>query len=685
MKLPIAVFLALAVPALTQTKSVAVGAPGQPSRTPQLVGPSFAWSYLNPSNTGVPGDYVHDLYLDGSGDVWIPGYIPFWEQGGLTRWDGSVYETMSNIDWPLIASPRFNEIVGDTQGMLWIATDDGLLRLDPGIGPQSLQRFDSSNTPLLSNDMAAIDVAPDGTLWIALDSIGGGTGGLVRFDPALDQWQQWTTQNGLPWGGEWPGWDDVTSVTVEPQGAGYTVWFGSGPMGLATYSSGSFAWFGLPGSGGPNNPVALKGADPIDSSGNLWLLTNGGLARRAADGTMITVGYPAGLSSEVSEVVALEGGRAALGTFYSDVFTWDGSWTYQGNWGSGSHTYALAEDDQGRLWAAGIGGAARLEGGVWQRYRMTNSGMLGYFMQAVAFAPNGDVYVNGNASPGVGGWSSFDGETWSCANDANAGIGPPWGLPSDEVEALGVLPNGDLLFAPTFNGLWRWDGVAQTQLIPFADVRHIVVDELGRGWAATDNGSLYLIQGDQVTQFTGQNAPLFPGSNVSLVADRKSPGFVWLCSPFGAVQTDGAVWNLFPRELVGLTLNTTSHLLSAAEPDLDGTLWFGTSGSGLFHLDPSDGSFEQFTPANSPLPSDEISLLELGPDGALWIATFDSTWPYPGGLTRFDGGQWRHWSAGSGGPLLHNQMKVLNSRGTAERHELWIGFASEGLAIVTVD
>lgn len=664
--------------------SVAPGS-GHAGRGLAPQGPGFDWSYLNPANTGIPGDYVHDLHVDGSGAVWIPAYIPFWEQGGITRFDGQDYETISNVDWPLIESPRFNEIVEDASGVLWIATDAGLLRLDPAEGPAGMKLYDPGNSGFGSGDLNALEIAPDGTLWIAVDSIGGGQGGLARFDPQTESVQQWTTANGLPWAADWPGWDDIDFVAVEETQSGYTVWFGSGPMGMATYTDGRFAWFGQPNTVGPDTPIAFEGADPIDSSGNLWYLTLGGLTRRAPDGTTTKVGYPAGLGTEVMEVVALEGGRAALGTAYADVFLWDGSWTYVGNWGGGTHTYALVEDAQGRLWAGGIGGVSRLENGSWQRYRLTNSGMIGYFLQAIAFAPNGDVYMNGNAAPGVGGFSFFDGEDWTCANDATYGIGLPWGLPSDDVEALAVLPNGELLFAPTFNGLWKWDGSGYQQLIPFAGIEHIEIDGLGRAWAATDNGALYLVDGGSITTFTTQNSPIFPGDNRSLVPDPNLPGFVWLCSPFGAVQTDGVVWNLFPRELVGLSVNTISELLTCAEPDIDGTLWLGSSGSGLFHLDPATGAYEQFTPQNSPLFSDDVSLLELAPDGALWVSTFDFTFPYPGGVNRIDAGQWKGWTAGSGGPLLHNQVEVLTSRGDAQHHELWIGFASEGIAVIDVD
>jgi hypothetical protein len=76
--------------------------------------------------------------------------------------------------------------------------------------------------------------------------------------------------------------------------------------------------------------------------------------------------------------------------------------------------------------------------------------------------------------------------------------------------------------------------------------------------------------------------------------------------------------------------------------------------------------------------------LELAPDGALWITTFDLTFPYPGGLTRRDELGWKTWSAGSS-PLLHNQIDVIDSRSTGDSHQIWVGFASEGFAVIDVE
>jgi sugar lactone lactonase YvrE len=676
---------AIAVLALVQQISSFQGTPQ--GEQPKSTG-GFDWQRLVPGNTGILGDYVHHIFVDENDEPYIPAYTPFWEHGGMTHWDGEHWYPISNVDHAVIASPRFNDIVADASGVLWIGSDHGLLRYDPAIGPSSLQRFDTGNTPLPGNQITDLDFDPTGVLWIASQELGGSAaGGLVRHDPAKAQWQVWTTANGLPWGAQWPGWDWVDHVAVAPDpGGGFTVWF-HGAVGMATWKAGQFTWFGssVPASA-PTTPMGFMSNDPVDELGNLWMTTNKGLARRAPNGTFAVTGYPAGLSTEVACVFAFSGGRAALGTYYSDVFIWNGAWSSIGNWtgggpGSGTHTYALTEDSTGAIWAGGIGGASKRSNGQWQRYRMTNTGMLGYFMNTIDFDAQGNVYMNGNAGPGVGGFTVFDGTDWLCVNDFNYGLGPPWGLPSDDVAALECRANGKVAVAPSgIQGAFDWDGTSFTPLIPQGyDIIDLEEDGAGRLWAARYGGNLFLIAGGQFVSITTSNSPLLPGEVVALFADP-APGYMWVVTPFGAHRTNGVEWLVYPRELMGLTQNSLGYHFTAADRHPDGTLYLGT-GLGLYHFDPSTGAYDVFSTANSTLPSDEVDNVEVAPDGAIWCSTFDSTWPYPGGLTRFDGASSETFSQGSS-PLPHNQIATLASRKVGGSYELWVGTASEGVVVL---
>lgn len=654
---------------------------------PALQSESPEWRYYTPGNTGIPGDTVVTIHVDADDDPWIAGYTTFWEQGGMAHWDGAHWSTLSNVERPEIVSPRFYDIVEDAAGRLWIATEDGVLHYDPVA--DSLTRYDTTNTPLPAVDVVDLALDPEGSLWLAVDDNETGIGGLARFVPSTGSWSFWDTTNGLPWGAEWPGWDTVDFVAAIPSPAGgpngFAVWFGSGPMGMATWENGSFSWFGLPNPSSPTlQPIGFAGRSPVDELGNAWMVTSDGLARRNPDGTFLITGYPAGLSTEVSVVNALSGGRAALGTYYADVFVHDGGWLYRGDWG-GSATYVLDEDSTGALWAGGLGGSAKLSAGAWQRYRLTNTGMLGYFMNTLDFDAAGNVYMNGNAGPGVGGFTIFDGEDWTCVNDFNYGLGPAWGLPSDDVEVLRVRANGNVALAPGgIQGMLEWDGSSYETLIPQGfSIVAIEEDSLGRLWAAEDYGyAVSLVEANGTTRFTPTTSPLPAGDVDFIVADRSLPGYVWIFAAAGFALTNGVDWNVFPREVLGLTQNSIGYFLTCGDQAPDGTLWIGT-GRGVFHFDPLTSEYTQYTPAQTELPSDEAWQIEVAPDGTVWISTFDSTWPYPGGLTHFDGSTWTTYSAGLS-PLPHNQLAALESRPVRGGYELWVATASEGVAVLTM-
>jgi ligand-binding sensor domain-containing protein len=290
--------------------------------------------------------------------------------------------------------------------------------------------------------------------------------------------------------------------------------------------------------------------------------------------------------------------------------------------------------------------------------------------------------MNGNAGPGVGGFTIFDGTDWTCVNDLNYGLGPPWGLPSDDVADLEWCANGRLALAPSgIQGAYEWDGASFTPLIPQGyDIIDLEEDGAGRLWAARYGGNLFLLSGaGQYLSITSSNSPLLPGEVAALFADPV-PGYMWIVTPFGVHRTNGADWLVYPRELLGLTQNTLGHHFTAGDRHPDGTLYLGT-GLGLYHFDPATGWYEVFTPANSALPSDDVNQIAITSDRSVWCSTFDVNWPYPGGLTRFDGPSSETYSAGSS-PLPHNQIAALAWRAVGETYELWVATASEGVVVL---
>jgi hypothetical protein len=655
-----------------------------------LAAPAIAqptWTIYRPTNTGIPGDYVQAIYIDEQDRPHIAAYLPFWEEGGMgirDAQDHNKWTAISNVDYPVITSPRFNDIERSPDGILWIASDGGLLKFNPATGPTTMVRYDRGNSPMPGTQVIDIAVEPgpagsNPAVWLAIWDVSIGTGGLARFDPAANSWQVWAHPNPNAFG-----YKTRVAIIPDASGPGFSVWFSpyNQGSGMGMYRNGVISV--APSSGGIS-PNRFASNRPVDNLGNAWIYTNQGLARRAPDNTYTIVGHPEGLTTEVSVTFALRNGRAVLGTYYSDVFVWDGAWSWLGAWGD-EHTYCFAEDSVGRIWAGGIGGAAVYDDGHWQRHRVTNQSMLGAWPNAIDFAPDGRVFINGNAGPGVGGFNIFDGVHWIGCNNFNYGIGPAWGLPTDDVAALAFRANGHLalgLNGP--QGLVDWDGTSFNYLIPFGfDVINVEEDTLGRLWAGMyyDGGVRLVDAGGQVTLFTPGNSQLPLGENTSITVDRANPGWVWLCQPAGIAHTNGTQWQVLPREQLGLMQFSLGYFLSGMDIAPDGTWWIG-SGRGLYHYFPTTGQYAVYTKLNANLPSDEIDHVRVAPDGSVWISMFDSTWPYPGGVSHLKDGTWTHYSQGSS-PLPHNQIWVLETRAITGGYEMWVGTASMGIAVIKV-
>ena len=433
------------------------------------------WSIFRPSNTGVLGDYNYTLWVDDQDRPWVAGFGPFWEAGGMSRKNADgTWTVVSNDDSSTVSSPRFYHIAKAPNGVLWIGTDDSLLKYDPAVGNSSLQRFDSFNSPLPSGRLYDVAVAPDGTVWCAAYNVNNVfQGGLARFNPATNAWTVWNGASGMPWASACAQCSAVVSVEIQNDatGGGYTVWFhgeggGFGDMGMASWRNGVFTWYGMPSSippGAPITPTGLFNDHSINDQNELLIRTNLGFAKRSPDGAYTLVAPPPISSVNLSVMVPLNNGRYGAASYLGDAYLYDGAlWQNLGNW-NGNHTYALDEESNGAIWVSGIGGSARYSNGQWQRYRLTNTGPVGYFQDAVAFGNDGKVYLDGNAGAGYGGFEMFDGTHWTCVNDFNYGLGPVWGLPSDDVIAMHPRANGHMLVAPAgIQGLLEWDGAAYT-------------------------------------------------------------------------------------------------------------------------------------------------------------------------------------------------------------------------------
>lgn len=90
----------------------------------------------------------------------------------------------------------------------------------------------------------------------------------------------------------------------------------------------------------------------------------------------------------------------------SNILKYNGSsWQNLGPIVASGLSNSLDIDVSGNIWISGTGGAAKrdVQTGQWQRYRVTNSSQIDYWVNDMSIDDQGNVWMTGNAGPGYGG------------------------------------------------------------------------------------------------------------------------------------------------------------------------------------------------------------------------------------------------------------------------------------------
>lgn len=152
-----------------------------------------------------------------------------------------------------------------------------------------------------------------------------------------------------------------------------------------------------------------------------------------------------------------------------------------------------------------------------------------------------------------------------------------------------------------------------------------------------------------------------PQNSVNSLIQTKE-GYLWLGTQEGIVRFDGARFLVFDKKHTG---NMRSNYIWSIVEDNDSTLWVGTNGGGLIHIQGT--KFTHYS-AQDGLPSDIIQTLYMDSKRNLWIGTSNI------GLVRMSNGTFTTFSAKEG--LTNNSVQSIfeDRQGT-----LWIGTSGGGL------
>jgi Predicted periplasmic ligand-binding sensor domain len=292
------------------------------------------WSDSN----GLPSNTILDIAQDSDGYLWLASY------DGLVRFDGSAFSTYSDVDGRGFTAGSARELALGSDGRLWIGTNDsGVFSFKAGVF-----RHYTKDEGLGDLSARAVGFDSLGALWV------GTAKGVYRL-----------------------GSDDRFSK-VEPASSsgsqgdfGIATFFMEVPgIGLVAASTGAGLWLARPEGISPLASVGGKAGGKsaalpkefasrsfktakLDPSGALWLGTNDGTVFRVKDGAILDsreIDRKEGAS--VNAFLPLPDGSMLIGTDKGLVLYRDGAWSSFGSEDGlpNDVVSSLCSDCEGNIW-----------------------------------------------------------------------------------------------------------------------------------------------------------------------------------------------------------------------------------------------------------------------------------------------------------------------------------------------
>ncbi len=342
---------------------------------------------------------------------------------------------------------------------------------------------------------------------------------------------------------------------------------------------------------GPRVHALARGPD-----GTIWCGTNDGLAAVHPDG-------------RIEETPSLDGDPLGVVT-------------------------ACAVDGLGRVWigsGSSFKGVYRREGVAWRHLDAIDG-----YVHRITVDPSGALWfavLNEEGEPtgsGRGAWCFADEQFREAPVNLD--------LPSGRIYDVVARDRRGTLWFATLKGLAAYEG--QDRVVPYTPETHGLLGEKVWCLCAARDGSLWI--GYQQTPGVSRLAHgaiehfdvddgLCDGS-VWSIAEGK-PGVLWFATGSGLSRYDGLAWSSFRNE-EGLGEEAIWPLL----PMDDGSLWIGTLGKGLVHLDPRDHAPPRTRFRSDAYEAHEGNAAEIGWTGTdAWYDTPASELRY---RWRLDGGRW---------------------------------------------
>jgi len=335
--------------------------------------------------------------------------------------------------------------------------------------------YNAANSMLPDNSVRALEIAPDGKLWIGTDY------GLASFDGSL--WEVFTVaSSGLP---------DNTVRCLAADTAG-VMWIGTFNGGLARYDGSNWTVYNSQNSGLPDDFVRSL---VIDSSGNIWAGTIGGLG--VFDGSSWVVYNMSNsplLSSNYSALYT-DSALTVLGTINGGMAIVTGpTWNYFNIWNSNlpdNTCLGITRDTSGTIWIAtpAYGISAYVGGFAFLTLSTASSTIPTNSTTSISCSPVTDHLWIGTTGSGLVRKSGMAFTAFSPANSP---------LPDSNVQCVKAAADGIVWAGTQSGGLVRVDPSLFTGVASHTPTQQLMV--------YPSEASLYIFhEGSNITSFSLYN------------------------------------------------------------------------------------------------------------------------------------------------------------------------------------
>lgn len=554
--------------------------------------PAFSFPYVIKKvglEYGLSDNHIKSITQDKNGFIW------FATEWGLNRFNGSRFEVYKThpTDTNTINSNGLNKVLADTQNhRIWIATQrTGLNAFDCTTGrfiryPISAEQPDGIG----ANGITDLCLAEDGNLWI-----GTYNNGLKKLDVR--------TNRVLHYDEKLPAlkYHNIWSVTNDKNGHLYLGHVNEG-MSVISLNSGKVKHFFHR----PDDPYSLPSNTVfqvyIDSRGNVWLATEGGLALYHPDRDRFTVfrhqaGNPASLiGNEVYCIREMKDGNLWIGTLRGGISILDirqtvlaapeevcfrniGAGDLSGDLSNSSVT-SLFQDSFGNIW---IG---------------TNGGGIQFISHQKPF---------------------FSTITYSpIRGDMN-------GLGNNVARAL-CIDRQNQLWIGTDEGIDLYkDGKkikhfsVQDKNLPDGHILSALCDRRGEVWFGTLSGVVrYTTRNGSFERVRLTDNSALEQNVSSLYEDRD--GKLWIGTNYRIIKYDPLTEEV--QLLDGAEIGLWNNLIRTISQDRSGNIWIGTLINGISIITP-DFKQVKLLNCNKGFYSNGINHIFRDSKGRMWIATRD--------------------------------------------------------------